>query len=149
MDETPFMEDLQFGLGEATHCFYSHWNMEGFRFSFRDDLFKLLMVAAYMINGPAWLYHCQSLENQWPAMLYFKSVTNIFVITSDFERIVTVPGLSRRARWLLTRHLRKALDHARSMENLDDLPPYAAVKHSLRAARRVVEASSCVSCPIV
>jgi hypothetical protein len=60
------------------HCLFSHWNLEGFRFGKRDDVFKALMVGAFLMNGSGWTEYCQSLKSDPERMLLFKKEAFLF-----------------------------------------------------------------------
>ena len=43
------------------HCHYSHWNLEGEEFGFRDDLFKAMHVLAVLLMGKSFSQYCDHL----------------------------------------------------------------------------------------
>lgn len=123
-DENPFRWPAWLRHNHA-HCWWSHWNNQGHMLAFRDDVFRTLMVGAYMINSREWSKYCHSLESDLIAMVAWKEHANFFVIP-DMEPRVSQDALG---------HLIKALSLARSVSNTHDRPPYAAIVAALRNAR--------------
>ena len=126
----------------AVECFHTHWNMDGYRPSFRDDMLRLLMVGGHMLNGLKWLNHCRALAANPQVVLMHKSGGNLFGVPgSPFLSGVHV---SKRGR--VEKYLESALSLSRSVPGLDQRPPYDNIKNALRSARRLVEEELCISC---
>ena len=49
--EMDSIDDRQRRSETVYHCFETHWNMDGYRFSYRDDVFRALMIVAYIMSG--------------------------------------------------------------------------------------------------
>jgi hypothetical protein len=67
-----------YNMLQDVHCYHSLWELYGFRLSFRDDVYKTLLLGAYLINGVSWLDYCQALQQSQEAMLYFKETSFLF-----------------------------------------------------------------------
>jgi serine/threonine protein kinase len=52
------------------HALHSPWAMEGFRSSYRDDVYNALFVTVFMISGRGLLEYCKRLETTNPKELY-------------------------------------------------------------------------------
>lgn len=116
---------------QLPHCLWSHWNIEGYRFGFRDDVFKILITGALMMNGAVWLRRCKALESDAAAMFEWKRRGNIFTVPNRADFMTRLLRLSPERRAEVSTHLMQALDLARSVENVDDTPPYADILAAL------------------
>lgn len=131
-DEMEHKPDMRSAPMTENHCYFSHWNIEGFRFSYRDDVFKILMVGAWIINGPAWRAHCYALELDAGAMVAWKRKGYLFQVPGGWNTFAAYP---RDVRYEIHEHLRTTLDLARSVDELDGRPPYSRMIAALTAAR--------------
>ena len=57
--------------------------MEGYDYSFQDDLFRAIVVGGVLIGGIPWYQHCMSLERE--EMYKFKKVSNFIEIENVFN----------------------------------------------------------------
>ena len=69
---------------------HNHWLLSpdeilGYRASVRGDLFRAVMMGAYMMAGDAWGNHLQSMEHDPEAMLRFKQRAFIFDVPGRFQ----------------------------------------------------------------
>jgi hypothetical protein len=73
------------------HCLMSPWEMEGWAYSYRDDVFRALIVAAYLIGGTEWLSHCRAMEQNGdnPSMHEWMKQGSIFDIPNKFSLTVS------------------------------------------------------------
>ena len=68
----------------STFPLYTPWEMAGYRSSYRDDLFRVLQLVAYLMNGPAYMDFLVELSkfrngsDQPHPMFVFKQFVNIF-----------------------------------------------------------------------
>jgi hypothetical protein len=138
VEEKEGFPDLEAEPRSLVHCLYSHWNIEGFRFGYRDDVFKALMVLAFLIHGRVWTDYCVGLVSDVEAMLAFKRDEFFFELPPHIaggklaQRIGThvPPGAKRSART----HLARALALARKPDSPNSLPDYDGIIAELYAA---------------
>ena len=142
IDETRYQPALLYPPFTAAECFHTHWNVHGYRPSFRDDMLRLLMVGGHMLNGPRWLNHCRSLAVNPQVALMHKSAGNLFGVPGS----PALADVHVSKRGTVERHLKTALSLSRGVDGLDDRPPYENIKSALRSASRLVEAELCISC---
>jgi hypothetical protein len=110
------------------HSLFSHWNLEGVRFGYRDDVFKAILVIAFAMNGNGWLKYSQELETNGHAMFQFKAESFLFEYPRGdrFEarfRGVKSPTVTSQVRM----HLAKILEIARAPTHPDSLPDYQGI----------------------
>lgn len=123
----------------VNHCLLSHWNIEGYRISFRDDVFRALLVGAFLINGMPFSDLCVYLETNVEEMLRFKREGFIFSTPSGPDRIDGLDFDTNTKRFV-RRRLFNALNMARSVEGIDERPNYDFIISQLMAAVRVLTA---------
>lgn len=139
-DEMRSLPDMARAPRSYNHCFFSHWNIDGYRFSYRDDVYKALLVGAFLINGRAFSDLCVGLEKDVNAMISFKRDEFIFVPTLPGGDHIGSLALDDGVKRTLRRRLSNALQSARSVVNLDDRPNYACITAELTSAFRVLNA---------
>ena len=123
--------------GSYNHCYFSHWNLAGYRFAYRDDVFKALMVGAFLINGPKYSEYCVGLESDIQAMMAFKRDSFLFAMPDrDHLAEMQVDPETKR---VVRQRLSNALVLARSVGHVDALPDYAAIVNELNEAVDVLQ----------
>lgn len=140
VDELVGTTAMRFRPMALAHCFMSHWNMQGFRFSFRDDVFKAILVGAFMLNGLAFQRHCQGLEEDATAMLRFKSHAMWFTVPELPNRIAELP-VDEAVKQLVTDSLTRVLALIRSVHEIDAAPPYKEIYTELISSADQLDAS--------
>ena len=98
---------------ERYNCLHTHWELQGYRKSYRDDLFKTLLLVSFLIHGETFQEYCQLLESQPLRMRRFKAELSLF----EF------PG-SRRLKPVVKEPLDEMLEYVRSMETPYVRPDY-------------------------
>jgi hypothetical protein len=118
------------------HCLYSHWNLEGFRFGFRDDVFKAMMVGAFLMNGPGWMDYCVALEKKPIEMLEFKRDSFLFEYPKGPKLAAKIPGFRSNSKKFkaLKQLLTNVLALAREPHDVNDHPNYAEICTHIDAA---------------
>lgn len=125
--------------GSYNHCFFSHWNLGGYRFSYRDDVYKALLVGAFLINGPKFESYCASLESDFTAMMSFKRDSFLFAMPNrDHIAEMTVDEDTKR---VVHTALSNALKLARDVGKIDELPNYDGILQELMSAVDALEVS--------
>lgn len=140
VDEMRSSPDLARTPRTYNHCFLSHWNIEGYRFSYRDDVYKALLVGAFLINGLAFSEFCFGLESNVSAMIWFKRDEFIFSPPMGGRDHIATLRADEETKRTVKRRLSSALDKARSVVNLDHRPDYAYIIGELKAAFRLLNA---------
>ena len=118
------------------HCLLSHWNIEGERFGFRDDLFKALHVLAVLLMGRSFTKHCIALQDDSnPVRLFlFKIAGNYFQIPGLRDPVEEAQDLNSDIRELVKIHLNRAMDIARDQPDVNAPARIAEVRVQLQAA---------------
>ena len=112
-------------------CWSTHWAMEGNNVGMRDDVLRILMVGAYMMNGRDWLDYCVALQDNPEAMMEWKREAFLFVVPGREGFGSSIAHLSADSQASITQHLMRALTLARSARNAKDAPPHEAIKAEL------------------
>ena len=105
------------------HCLFSHWDLEGYRFSFRDDAYKVIMIGAYLIQGRPFMDHIQQLEKDGEAMLRFKRDAFLFEVPGS-PKIAASLKIGEDKKMQIQQLLQQVLDSVRSVHDINDLPDY-------------------------
>lgn len=121
--------------GSYVHSLFSHWNVEGYRFSYRDDVFKALYVGAYLMNGDRYTDYVRTLERSATAMIHFKKFSFMFTYPGGRDILSGIAVGDRRPDILS--HLDRALHIARSVDEIDGIPDYAGILTELGHASRI------------
>ena len=119
------------------HSYFSHWNVEGFRFSYRDDVFKALYVGAYLLNGDGYTEYMRQLERSATEMIQFKKFSFMFTFPGGRD-ILSGLSVDQANRARIFGHLDRALGIARAVDQLDGFPDYAGIVTELRHAAHIV-----------
>jgi serine/threonine protein kinase len=110
------------------HCYLSHWNIEGSRFSYRDDVIKALYVTAILMHGNSFLDACHNMATTMPWSLYRWKKSKFLFELPEGPPIETL--LIDRPKNIIDRvraRLEIITDMARLVLTLDAQPPYASM----------------------
>ena len=115
----------------------SHWTIQGYRNSFRDDVYRALWIGAMVMQGPGLSEYCDSLQSSGPSELVgFKERQFIFSYPGNTIDILrTVPPADESA---VRAHLQNALDLARSVQEVQGHPPYDLILDELRKVAAIL-----------
>ena len=138
IDETYDKPDLERPPMSYNHCLYSHWNLMGYRFSFRDDAFKVLLVGAMLMHGGLWTQHCTSLEEDGEGMLRFKAEDFLFDVPSRVS-VVANAGVHPNQKRVVRRLLEEVLQSVRSLHGINDMPNHALVVSKLSKIKKMID----------
>ena len=147
-DEAQFRPDTVFESGKAMQCYHTHWNMQGFRASFRDDIVRLMMVAGFMFNGPAWTLHCVGLSMSPILMMHFKLRDNFFHTVGRPDPVGSLSHLSEFRKERIWHYLVGAQVVSRAVSALNEKPHYELILRYLRSALELARPNKCTSCTI-
>lgn len=120
------------------HCLFSSYDLEGFRFSYRDDVFKAVMIAAFVMNGPRWMQYCNRLERDGAAMLKFKRNDFMFVIPGGIDRIEAMENVTPEAKAEVRARLQRTLDLVRNIDDINAVPPHMELMAEFHAISELV-----------
>ena len=109
-----------------THCLHSPYQIEGLRTSFRDDVFGAVQMAATMMNPPAFVAYCMSLQDRPEAMLQFKTEGFMFGFPGGPDIVSQLPK-SAEVKDKIREGLMRVLDIVRGLYSVDEMPPHAAL----------------------
>ena len=101
-------------------CLHTHWELEGYRRSYRDDMFKVLLLGSLLIHGKRFQTYCDSLERKPERMRRFKSEKSLFDIPGGKSLGPTVKG-----------KLDQMVANVRAMESVFVKPDYAYLQAQL------------------
>ena len=138
IEEKTGLDDRERPRLDYVHCLYSHWNLEGYRFSYRDDVYKILMIGAMLLNGRSWTDYCVDLESDGEAMLLFKRDSFIFEFPGGPDFIGSLPFRLGQRKTIRSK-LEAVLDSVRSLNGINDVPDYDFVIEQLAEIYRMVQ----------
>lgn len=121
------------------HCLYSPYDLDGYRFAYRNDAFNAVMIGSLLINGPDFLRHCVGLEKRPEEMATFKKEEFLFVVPSVEDRFDSIAGKTIEQKAQIRGHLERVLHFVRTVEDINALPPYEAILVELTEALKLVE----------
>lgn len=124
---------------EAVECFTR--GPDSPQASFRDDVVRLLMVGAYMINGPVWLTECELLARRPLDMRAFKFASNFFLPPDLLDPLVELEAECKAA---IIKQLETVLQLARGAGDID----YDGMQKALHKAGRLADPGSRTGCII-
>jgi hypothetical protein len=106
---------------EHLHCLHSQWQLDGWRSSFRDDMYRVLLLGSFLLNGMKFFEYGADLEIHRDAMIDFKKNGMIFAIPGS--RVVIDPQTRAVFEELLV--------HVRGLTYMDT-PDYALMRSALK-----------------
>ena len=136
LENEPILTDLSY-----MHCFYTPFELDGFPYAFRDDVFRTLIVGAMMLHGQPFVDHCVELERDRERMHFVKKESFLFDFQGDVTEILA-DEVSELNRTEIRSHLQSVLDLARAptgAANILTKPPYSLILHSLNAIKLLLE----------
>lgn len=118
------------------HCYHTPYELDGFQYSFRDDLFRTLLVGTMLMHGQDYVDYCLQLESDSPRMHVLKKSAFLFDFYGDVTlSLNSVSSDNKRA-------IRERLDHvlylARTVPSLEAVPPHSLILESLDAVKRLL-----------
>lgn len=120
------------------HCLYSPYDLDGYRFAYRNDAFNAVMMGSLIINGPAFKSHCYGLEQLPTQMMKFKKEEFLFVIPGEKDRFDSLQGKTVEQKAQIRNHLARVLHLVRTVEDINALPPYEEIFAELKGALKLV-----------
>ena len=103
----------------------SHFEMEGFRSSYRDDVYRLIQVLAVMLNGDSFRRYCESLTPE--ELLRFKREGFFFSIPGGKDIALGLGRLPPQRVQYVIDALQQILLLIRGVADVDERPDYAEI----------------------
>ena len=134
----------EYGPGQArpnpakwyAHCYYSHYNIMGYRFSPRDDVYKVLSSAAILMVGMPLFDECKSFEANVDGIHMFHRNMNLFDYR-DFIDTIPFVDATNDVTQAIKDHLFMMLHLARSVDDVALVPDYDEILRHASAIRRL------------
>lgn len=118
-----------------SHPLFSHWDVLGFRSSYRDDVFKALWLGSFIMNGPALNQYVEWLANPRMVMA-FKRDAYWFDVPGRRSLLESIPFGIRQP---VKQGLQHVLDLIRRVDNIDAMPNHDAMIAQLRLIIELVK----------
>ena len=111
------------------NSYMSPFELQGFEPSFRDDVFRAVQMAAFLINGPTYKAFVESLPWKFTegSHLAFKAGEFLFNSIDGPDVIEAIPGITAAAKGEIRERLQAVLDLVRNVEGVATRPPYSAI----------------------
>jgi hypothetical protein len=127
------------------HCYLSHFNLQGHRLAFRDDVYKTLLAAAFLMNEKSTVYDvCVELGNSKKRDELIELHSSKFIFDPPDGDVVEIafPSLGPEQRSIVRDSLSTALELARSVADVRELPNHDAILDHLEVALRTARADT-------
>jgi hypothetical protein len=111
--------------GEYNHPYLSPWEMQGFRSSYRDDAYRMLLTLSFLLNGRCLYDRLDSLNSKIRDALLMKRTVNVFLVLNDdlveieSGRVNANPKIISSLLGTIWRTIMDAGDR-----NIDEIPDY-------------------------
>ena len=136
LSELQLTQDMSREPFSYNHCYLSHWNLEGYRFSFRDDIYKAIFAGAMMLNGSPFVRFCRTTDIH--TLYEFKANGFFFNLPNHPDMISQVPNIRPEQVGEIRAHLNQVLLQIRSVNTLDAMPPYREILAQLDAVLAIL-----------
>ena len=133
VSETKAMPELIRGRFERSDCVSSLYELQGYRPSYRDDVFMAVLLGATIMGGKEFADFCVSLEAHPEHMLIWKEQDFMFNYYGGPDRVESLVGSSFEAKKEIGIRLENILHSIRSMTCINQLPDYEAILTDLDA----------------
>lgn len=133
LSEAKAMPDLIRSPLERSDCVSSLYELQGYRPSYRDDIFMAVLLGATIMGGKEFADFCVSLEAHPDHMLIWKQQDFMFNYYGGPDRVESLVGVSFEAKKEIGFHLENILHSIRSMTHINQLPDYEAILSDLGA----------------
>ena len=117
-----------------SHCFLSSNNLKNVRFGFRDDVYKTLLAAGFLMTKTALYNHCIGLGPKRVDLIQFHETYFLFDAPRVDSIYTAFPLLSVEQRGAIRGRLANALALSRSVVDVRDKPDYGGIVRNLKEA---------------
>jgi hypothetical protein len=112
------------------HCLHSVWEIEGKRSSYRDDVFRALMILPMLIHGNIYIEFCKKLEYNIVNMYWYKKQSFIFDFSyagSSYE--LPIADMDKKS--AIRAKLAAVIDSVRDIDDIGQKPDYTIIINNL------------------
>lgn len=120
-------------------CHMSHFNIEGFRLAYRDDVYIAFLSAAFLMSGIALKEYCERAAEDADYIHTFQRNFNLFARRKFLRR--ALPELSAKQHTAIADHLLMALNVVRRLTDIREKPDYDSILYYVAKARDISEGS--------
>ena len=126
-----------------TFCADSVFALDGYRPSYRDDLFGAMLMGAFLANGMELLLHCTGMDGKRAEMELFKRYSFFFAHGPGPDVIDMLEGRSDATKAEIRYRLQTALAIVRAIDDVDALPPHRAILDQLDPITDLIRGVDC------
>lgn len=119
------------------HALFSPWEIAGFRPGPRDDVYKALLVVAFLFNGTAYYEYLRSLENNLEESIHLKLNGNIFLAYPHNNPLDDAFGTNPLTKARIAKILLNILDSVRALHSGRDMPDHDSIIHQFESILKV------------
>jgi hypothetical protein len=125
-------------------CMYSSFNYNGFRSSFRDDVYRALLTTAFLMNDGRTLRVACAQRQEAGTISSFHGIEFIFDPPTGNRDIVKLafPRIAADKKARIRSHLGEALRLARAVPTVNDKPDYDGITGALESALELTKIRS-------
>ena len=128
--------------GYYDHFYYTSWQAEGYAWSFRDDIMKAVQVIATIMNTYEYTEFEESvMQEGFESLQEYKRTAYIFEIPSHFSAIESL-AVTEDTRVRIRTLLVHILQLVRSLDDINELPPYGEIIYAFRECERLAASTS-------
>jgi hypothetical protein len=126
----PLSEEPSFSIGTFQgSSILSHWEMKGYRRSFRDDILRAMITVGRIMNGPEYIEILQNAEGQADGLenlAKFFERGNFFAmpVAGGYNPLDDVENLTDDTRAIILKKLRDIRKHAQGISGVNMKPDY-------------------------
>lgn len=108
------------------HPLFSPWEIAGFRPGPRDDVYKAMLLVAFLMNGNAYYNFLKSIEGDVERSLAIKETENIFIAFPGYNPLDFL-GPRRATKRRIATVLLDVVNSVRSLNSVAELPAYDSI----------------------
>lgn len=122
------------------HCYYSPYDIQGFRFSYRDDVFKAIWLGAFLMSGTGLDQFCSHLvaHGMGEELYDFKSQGYMFQYPGGPDSVDLLANVTTAAKAEIKLRLGIVLHLVRNVGHINQRPDYDGIIAELEAALALV-----------
>lgn len=118
---------------------YSTYESDGYRASYRHDVFRAVLIGSILLNRGNFMNYCRLLADKPPeSHIKFKNEEFLFIIPNTVDRFEQHLFASSEDRIMVEAHLQRVLDLVHNVPDIRERPPYHEIIFELRAALKLM-----------
>ena len=119
----------------------SPWQIEGYVWSARDDVYNAIRTLALLINGDDYLTFERRIKNAGPRqILNWKKYGNIWFLPGDYQDTLRSLPVSLYRKEAIRQSLDRVLGFVRNLKDVDDVPEYEKIVREFEFCRIFADA---------